>query len=96
MMLILGLRLARADRLRWIIGLDMWIMLVIDRGDESTRIAVDLLVAMFPRKDDMAAFDYRDYVWVLWIKVAIQYVMAMVVLLYVEIPEAQAVEVELE
>ena len=48
-------------------------------GDESTRVAVDAVMALFYGQD-LAAFEYRANVWVWWTKVAIQYVLALVAL----------------
>ena len=65
-----GLHVARAGRLCWLVGLDLWFLMMMLRGDESTRIAVDILVALFTGQD-MATFEYRANVWVWWTKVAV-------------------------
>ena len=65
-----GVHVAREGRLCWILGLDLWVLMAMRRGDEATRLAVDVLVAMFTGQD-MATFDYRTNVWVWWTKVAV-------------------------
>ena len=65
----------RARRLFWGVMLDGWAIFVCLRGDESTRVAVDILVALVTGQD-IDTFDYRAHVWVWWTKVALQYVMA--------------------
>ena len=65
----------------WFLVLTMWELLMLDSGDEATRLAVDAFVALVTGKD-MATFQHRAHVWVWWVKVSIQYVLVYIVLRY--------------
>ena len=70
-----GCRGDRSGVLFWGVTLDVWAILACLPGDESTRVAVDILVALVTGHD-RDSFDYRAHVWVWWTKVALQYLVA--------------------
>ena len=51
------------------------------RGDEATRLAIDALVELVSGRD-MARFEYRANVWIWWVKLSIQSMLAYLVMGY--------------